>query len=161
MAPGGRLHLTLRFLGSLAPGDLAPLTAACSKIAAPDFRLEIRGLGVFQPGRARRRGRAAAKAVLWAGLAPSPGLWALKEAVDSALQASLGLAPERRFQPHLTLARFPAGDEAVAKLVASSRDFAAPSFMARELRLYRSELGPSMAVHSLLAAWPLGPAGGF
>ena len=146
VAPGGRPHLTLRFLGDVSQAALELVKAECRKVASPPFKLTVQGLGLF--------GHGASKAVLWAGLAPCPELAALKEAVDSALMASLGLAPDKRFKPHLTLARLRSGAASAAQLARRLGDLKIAEFTAQGFTLFKSELTPAKAVHSPLASWP-------
>ena len=116
------------------------------------MRLALEGLGAFAKGQPR--------ALLWAGVAPTPPLLQLKEAVDAALSRAIGLKPERRYIPHLSLARYKSKgyegrDEEVleaAKELEKGIDF---GFEATELKLYRSDLNPVAPSISVLSAWPL------
>ncbi len=105
--PPDARHVTLRFLGSVAPDDVAGVRRAVASAAATlgPVRTRLRGLGAF-PSTARAR-------VLWAGLDDRPGCLAgVALAVDAALATEVGshllspLRAERRpFRPHLTLGR--------------------------------------------------------
>jgi 2'-5' RNA ligase len=152
LLPGGRPpHLTMRFLGNLSEAQLERVKEECRKIRVPAFKLSVKGLGVFRQGRSRE--------VFWAGLAPSGPLEVLREAVDAALMASLELRPEKRFWPHLTLARARRSGDGLKGPAAEAGQEILAEFMAEELRLYKSLLTPQAAVHTLLAAWPLGVEG--
>jgi 2'-5' RNA ligase len=94
-------HLTLRFLGETdpeaAPGLVEGLAAVATRHAAIDA-----GIGAV-PGAFPPRGPAR---VVWLDVAPHEPIVALARDVAAACEARLGLAPEdRRFTPHLTLAR--------------------------------------------------------
>ena len=105
--PGARwvtrrnLHVTLRFCGEISEQTAKALhkrlaSPLCEALAAmPALTLE--GTGTF--GRPPR--------VLWAGLGGGvPQLRALNSLIEDACQAE-GLEPDdKRFSPHLTLARF-------------------------------------------------------
>lgn len=98
-APDG-MHLTLKFLGNIAPALVEPLLAALSDAAqqtAP-FDLRMSGLGAFPHPRRPR--------VLWAGITgDTDALTALQQSVERA-SLGLGFTPESRpFAPHITLGR--------------------------------------------------------
>jgi RNA 2',3'-cyclic 3'-phosphodiesterase len=93
-------HITLQFLGDTPQGRIPDLIAALKKAAdgfAP-FELSLQQLGTFGPPASPR--------VLWDGIAGDmKQLHALQRAVTSATQP-LGFAPEdRKYSPHITLAR--------------------------------------------------------
>jgi len=107
--PGARwqnddqLHLTLRFLGEVDSHRAEDIGAALGALAHPPFTLKLHGIGCFD-----RRGRIAA---LWAGVTPHDQLRSLHSAVSRQL-ARVGIgADERTFTPHITIARFPRGQE--------------------------------------------------
>ncbi|MDF1701975.1 MAG: RNA 2',3'-cyclic phosphodiesterase [Planctomycetota bacterium] len=98
------LHLTLHYLGSTPPEDIADIAEALEEAAeqhAP-FEIVYRGLGAF-PDAARPR-------VAWVGIedpdgGPPTALIALQRALGRALR-EVGYRPERRaFHPHVTVAR--------------------------------------------------------
>lgn len=153
-----QMHLTLQFLGNVVASRVPDLEAALRHAINPDaarpFPLHLDGLGAF-PNLRRPR-------VLWAGLGgDSEALAALQTRVAAACAPFLAEArPDRGgFQPHLTLARVKdrAGRAARDAGAALARSPAPPSvaWTATELRLLRSVLHPSGAVHSLLARLPL------
>jgi 2'-5' RNA ligase len=147
LTAGGQLHLTLRFLGYVPMEKLELLMAEAALIKSPPFPLSVKGLGFFRQARSR--------ALLWAGLTSCPKLFALKSAVDAALAKSLELAPDKRFMPHVTLARVKESEIDLPSLINQFRAANLPSFTANELRLYKSELRPQGALHTVLGAWPL------
>ena len=120
-APEG-MHLTLKFLGNIAPARVAPLRAAIAAAAqetAP-FELRLSGLGVFPNPRRPR--------VLWAGVAgDTDALPALQQSVERASLA-LGFTPESRpFAPHITLGRVRQNaDTSALRLVGEAIDAAPP-----------------------------------
>jgi RNA 2',3'-cyclic 3'-phosphodiesterase len=89
------LHLTLAFLGSVAPERRACYESAADQLCAAPFTLAITHSGCF-----RRNG------ILWAGSAVAPPtLLELVGDLNRGL-AACGFDPERRiFRAHLTLAR--------------------------------------------------------
>lgn len=93
-------HITVQFLGDTAPGRLDELLASLTRAAKGigPLQLEAAGIGTF--------GRPANPSVLWAGVRGDVnGLEILHSRVTSENRA-LGYVPEeRRFSPHITLAR--------------------------------------------------------
>src|ERR671938_2153776 len=93
----GNFHVTLRFIGEVDEGRAADIDEALAEIRAPRFELAVAGVGIF--------GTAAKARMLWAGVEKNPALLHLHDKVESALMR-LGLEPEeRRYTPHVTLAR--------------------------------------------------------
>ena len=92
------LHVTLKFLGEVAPDKLAGIVAALRTTpTSGPVALKFHGLGFF-PNERRPR-------VLWVGMDAPQSLIGLAAAVEAAL-AGVGFArEEREFTPHLTLAR--------------------------------------------------------
>ena len=92
----GNLHITLHFLGECGRAGLAAARAAVDAAAAEAraFRLRVDGAGVFQQGR-----------VVYLRFAPREALARLYEREGEALAASGFAADERRYTPHITLAR--------------------------------------------------------
>jgi 2'-5' RNA ligase len=155
VAPAG-IHLTLKFLGDVSSDRVAEITQAiergCHSFAP--FRLSLSGAGFF-PNAHRLR-------VVWVGVdGDVEVLLQLQHAVESELNA-LGFPPEGRgFQPHLTLARMrdyahPAEREEMAKRVSAVQVDTGSDMWARQVHLIRSELRPTGAVYTSLAAVPLG-----
>ncbi len=147
------IHLTLRFLGEVAPEDDAPRRAAWRAVAAGSGPISFRvgGVGVF-PAPARPR-------VLWVGVDAEPRerLAALADAFEEAARRE-GFAPETRpFRPHLTLARA-ARDERPAAPPDTDTGILG-EVTAREVVLFRSELLPQGARYTKLDAFLLGPSG--
>ena len=96
-----KLHLTLRFFGTIAPENLPALCAACATAAQSlprGFELRIQGASAFP---AAKRAR-----VLWLGIVG--GAAELKQLSAELARAtdSLGLPKDdREYTPHLTIAR--------------------------------------------------------
>lgn len=168
---GDGLHITLKFLGEVAEGDIGDMVAhverelaAARATLTPAPQLQLGGLGLFAgPER---------PSVLFAGVLGHPGppaeLLKLQAVLEGWLEA-LGFAREARaYHPHLTLARIkhapPDRDgrrtRALQQLV---QDFAArrfgPVFPAAELCLYESQLGPQGARYVPIVRLPLAAPG--
>lgn len=93
LVPAGRLHLTLHFLGNVAPARLPALTAGL-RVPFEPFELQFGHAEVWPGG----------TAVLRSNATP-PELDGLHRRLGAVLDA-LGLPLEpRRYKPHVTLAR--------------------------------------------------------
>jgi len=115
----GNLHLTLRFIGEIDEGLAHDIDAALVRVKAKRFTLQLAGTGIFGGNKPR---------ALWVGVEPDPALLGLRDKIEQALIRT-GLEPEqRRFSPHVTLARLrdPEIDKLAAFLAAHSRFRAAP-----------------------------------
>ncbi len=146
----GQLHVTLRFLGSV-PVDAVPEIAGRLRGAGGrSFELAARGFGVFPSFRAPR--------VLWIGLSPAAPLEELHDAVERRLEGAVA-AEEKRFSPHLTIARLDGTrGAAVREWIARREPFSTARWTVRAFSLYASTLTPSGAIHRELEVFPL--AGG-
>jgi len=139
------VHLTLKFLGEVpehkVPEIMSGLTAAVAGTVR--FRVEVGGAGAFPNVRSPR--------VLWTGVAGDlPKLAALQAAVDGAM-VKLGFEPEdRKFSPHLTLARikYLRPRDNWQKAIEGIRDVNLGGFEADRVSLMKSELKPAGAVYT-------------
>ena len=141
------LHLTLRFVGEVETPAAEDLAAQLACIAAAPFPLALEGVGHFT-----RKGQATA---LWARVAPSAPLEALRQKVEGACErAELG-RETRRFTPHVMLARLNRSSGGIGPWLASFGDLRA-QWQADHFTLYESHLGHTGALYETVAAYPLG-----
>ncbi len=99
-----QLHLTLRFVGDADDDLFSQIQEALYDVNASQFSLTLKGVGYFPPHRKPN--------VLWVGIEPSEELARLRDSIEALLE-ELGLQPEeRKYHPHLTLARLLAGSPA-------------------------------------------------
>lgn len=147
-------HLTLSFLGDVpdeaTPALAAALDAACA--GEPAFDLHLHGVGAFpNPHRPR---------VVWAGARPEPVLARIAANVRARLKEAGWPGDDKPFKVHLTLARMrtPRGQPEVAAFVRRNAERALPAIPVREVRLYRSTLGPRGARHDVMHGTRLGGA---
>jgi len=165
------LHVTLRFLGETPPEALPRLRdgVAAEVAACAPFTVRLDGLHVFPSPRRPR--------VLALGLFPPAPLEALAAAVERGVVAAAlppdrgvvaaALPPERRrFRPHVTLARVregrgPRAAPAGRGTPPAPEGLPAPegAFVAREVVLFESRLGPGGSRYSPLERLPLGVPG--
>lgn len=138
--PRDQIHLTLRFLGDVQPKEMTRLKEALAAIAFAPFPLAVQGVGHFPPHGHPR--------VLWIGLEESRPLLELQQCVET-VATGIGIVPEeRRFSPHITIARIKDNaSAAVALFEAKHRPLRFPPFTVNEFVLFSSVLGPKGATH--------------
>src|SRR5512147_88377 len=142
------IHLTLKFLGEVEEAKAASITDALAGTCRGrgPLRLEIAGAGAFPNVKAPR--------VLWLGLSgDGEKLAALQAAVEDAM-ANLGFEREdRKFSPHLTLARvkFLKPRDNWLAMIEGVRDVKLGGFEADHVSLMKSELRREGAVYAEIA----------
>jgi 2'-5' RNA ligase len=154
--PGARwqtfdqLHLTLRFIGDVPESTARDVDDALSTVRAPGFTLELAGAGEFGSKLPR---------ALWTGVRPNDELMHLQRKIETALQR-LGLpAEERKFTPHVTLARLKnAPRPKVMEFVTHQALFASGPFEVDHFALFSSLLGGAGAVYRVEREYPLSQA---
>lgn len=147
--PLEQLHLTLRFIGEADEALYQRIKNILGAVRGGPFRMALQGIGHFPPGRHPR--------VLWVGMEENEPLLKLQHNVELALIAA-GLAPEeRRFSPHITIARL---KETPVNMVLACEEnhFALRTdyFPVEDFHLYSSTLTGSGAIHRREASYPLG-----
>jgi RNA 2',3'-cyclic 3'-phosphodiesterase len=143
----GNFHLTLRFIGDITEDLAADVDEALARIKAPRFALQLAGTGVF----GGRRPRA-----LWVGVERDPDLVKLRVKIEHAL-VRIGLEPEqRKFAPHVTLARLrdPALD-ALGHFLASNAQFRADPLPVEHFSLIASFPTKAGPIYEDQADYPL------
>ncbi len=151
------VHLTLKFLGDVAPSDLPDIKSVLAEVGTRHtrFHFTIGGVGCFPNVRRPR--------VVWVGLEEETGaLAALQRDVEQSL-VPLGFEPEKRaFHPHLTLGRTrrnvrSADLRRLGELIATAGVGELGQVYVRAFHLMRSDLRPSGAVYTALASFDLEP----
>lgn len=153
--PGARwvepeaLHLTLRFIGEVDEATAADLDRALDGVTSPTLTLALDGLGTFGKGHRTH--------TLWAGVARNDGLRHLRDKVESALVRAGRPAEERKFSPHVTLARLNDPSEPrLARFVQENGAFQAGPVEIDRFCLYESRLGRTGSTYDILRDYPLG-----
>jgi 2'-5' RNA ligase len=97
-SPVDNLHITTKFIGEWPEERLDEMQRVLKQVPSPGpIRIAVRGLGWFPNARNPR--------VFWAGVEAGGELETLAMATENAV-ASIGVPKEdRKFSPHLTLAR--------------------------------------------------------
>ncbi|MBA15831.1 MAG: RNA 2',3'-cyclic phosphodiesterase [Sphingomonas sp.] len=151
--PGARwqsddqLHVTLRFIGEVAPHVADDIALALAAIRFPPFEVAVEGVGAFD-----KRGRTNA---VWAGIRPRDAATALHKKVDQAL-VRIGLASEHRaYLPHVTLARMGGSAGAPDRWLADHAGLAIPAFPVTHFLLFESRLGSEGASYDAIERYAL------
>lgn len=143
-----KLHVTLKFLGSVSSDSLDALIAAGERRAREHSIFLPSWSGVTGFGSVRR-----ARVLVAALDDPHGRIARLVADIDDDV-APLGVEREsRHFSPHVTLARIKR-PTSIERLVEVAKLEPAPVRF-DELRLYRSELRREGSVYTALGAWPL------
>jgi RNA 2',3'-cyclic 3'-phosphodiesterase len=146
METGGRavapdnLHLTLAFLGERPEAIVPELCASASAIEVAPFRVCLDDVGCW-----RKTG------IAWlAASEPMPQLLELRERIARVLAALRIVIDERRFLPHVTLAR------RIKSVIA--RQLAPPiAWHVGSFALVNSTLDPRGVHYEVLHSWPPAP----
>ena len=150
-----QLHLTLKFLGNVLASSVEAvkqsLAAACA--ATAPFHLRAEGIGFFPNERQPR--------VVWVGFGSGEN-----ELTDLQMRIERRLAPfaekpgAEKFLAHATLGRFQKyRRHKTEMLLPRARALANHAFgewRVEEIGLFRSELSPDEARHTLVAVFPFG-----
>ena len=152
------IHLTLKFLGYIAPAMVEQLLTAIEPIRKrqTSIMVEIQGLGVF-PHIHRPR-------ILWIGCTGDmPSLLNCVSRIEGTLEA-FGFPPEEKpYHPHLTLARIKHDNSKVGNLLAHSGLLEQPRSLGPwhidRITLFRSDLSPKGVAYTALWTVPLIEAG--
>jgi 2'-5' RNA ligase len=149
-----KLHITLKFVGEIAPERVEVLSGAATRAAQTiqPFSLKLSGAGAFPPRGIPR--------ILWLGIEDSSGsLTELQSQLADECAAAGFAREERSFHPHLTLARIRAPQSAreLAKLHQATV-FEPVEFPVTELIVMGSELGPGGSRYTLISRHELGVA---
>jgi RNA 2',3'-cyclic 3'-phosphodiesterase len=148
------LHVTLKFLGTVDAATLGRLRDSLTSSLASHKVFEMRLEGVRSAPRTRH-------AMLWATFSDPNGLCAALAATVEAAAASCGLdRDERRFVPHVTLARarkarrLSVGSLASANALLDDRDI---SMSVQSATLFTSTLTSHGPVYERLDTWAFRP----
>jgi 2'-5' RNA ligase len=153
-SPLDNLHITTKFIGEWPESRLPELHAALGTLTSrPCFEVEIAGMGWFPTERAPR--------VLWVGVEAGEALPELAQATEECLQ-TLGVAKEeRKYSPHLTLARVkhqvPLGQ--LRRKLADLGRVSLGTFAATGFALYRSEPGSNASIYRKLQEYQFESSG--
>jgi RNA 2',3'-cyclic 3'-phosphodiesterase len=136
-----QVHLTLRFIGEVEGSCFKDISEVLENVEMAPFDLQLKGVGCFPP---RKK-----PTVLWVGLETSKELKQLKAQIDSCLK-KVNLEPEqRKFSPHITLARLKETPvKRLTNYLSGNALYQSLPFTVSEFHLYSSILNHKGAIHS-------------
>lgn len=140
-------HITLRFFGDVEGHVADEIANALDRVHRPEFMLNLSGVGAFGSKKPHS---------IYAGVSPSPDLFALQAEIERICQR-LGLpADPRKFTPHVTIARLKnARAEDVARYLSSRGNFATVPFRVGRFVLMSSRDSIGGGPYIVEEAWPL------
>ncbi len=139
-------HLTLRFIGDIDDALAREIAYMLGKIKRPAFDLRIDGLDSFGGNKPR------------AVVAAVPSVQTLFElqADQERLMQRVGLEPERKYRPHVTLARLrDTSSRQVADFLSTRQPFRSTSFKVSRFVLYSSRASVGGGPYVVEAEYPL------
>lgn len=149
-SPPENLHITTKFIGEWEEDEYTTICDALDTVAKPGaMEISLRGLGWFPNPHNPR--------VFFAGIVAPPTLVELARATDAACAAAGVPSEQKKFQPHLTLARIKHDDglEEVRRMVAELGSVDFGTFTAKSFYLYESEMGAGGSKYKKLEEFPL------
>ncbi len=139
-------HLTLKFLGDVDEEKLSVLIDELSKITFRPIDARLSEVGAF-PDTNRPR-------VVWVGIEPKDIINSIQGQVDLATQ-KLGFVADRRFHPHITLARIKFVDDRKGlRDCLTSLKVPEASFKLDSFKLVKSVLTPQGPEYEVLKSFP-------
>jgi 2'-5' RNA ligase len=139
-------HLTLRFIGDIDDTLAAEIADLLDKVERPAFDLQIDGLNSFGGNKPR------------AVVAAVPAVTQLVElqADHERIMQRIGLQPERKYKPHVTLARLrDTSSRQVADFLSTRQPFRSSSFPVSRFVLYSSRSSVGGGPYVIEAEYPL------
>jgi 2'-5' RNA ligase len=140
-------HLTLRFFGDIEGHVADEIADALDRVRRPAFSLALSGVGAFGGKKPHS---------LWAGVSASPDLVALQAEIERICQR-LGLSKDqRKFTPHVTIARLKNADvQQVASYLSTRGNFATLPFRVSRFVLMSSRDSVGGGPYVVEETWPL------
>jgi 2'-5' RNA ligase len=140
-------HITLRFIGDVDNRTADEVVAGLDRVRRQQFELSLSGTGFFGSKKPHS---------IWAGAQPAPALIALQAELERICQR-IGLPPEqRKFTPHVTLARLKnARVDDVVHYLTGRGNFAAGPFTVARFVLMSSRDSVGGGPYVVEEAYPL------
>ena len=143
-----QIHLTLRFIGEVSKDGADQIMKALKQVKGRPFSLRMKSVGFFPPRKEPR--------ILWAGIAENEELLRLQNRIERAVVSAGIDNDERKFHPHVTLARLHATPSRhVARFVTGNSLFMTEEFSISSFHLYESTSGKEGAIHAKVADYRL------
>jgi 2'-5' RNA ligase len=139
-------HLTLRFIGEVDDALAEEIADLLNKVARPAFDLRIDGLDSFGGNRPR---------AVVAAVSAVAELVELQADHERIMQR-VGLEPDRKYKPHVTLARLrDTSSRQVADFLSIRQPFRSPPFSVSRFVLYSSRASIGGGPYVVEAGYPL------
>jgi len=151
--PGARwvtaenLHVTLRFIGDVDTRTADQAHTSLQAVQFTPFDLQLRGVATFGERKPR---------LLYVGVEPSQELNSLYARINAAhARAGMTAPNERRYVPHVTLARLknPPRDR-IGAFIAANNILALPAFCVEQFALMSSHRSDNGASYQIEARYP-------
>jgi len=140
-------HMTLRFIGDVEGHVADEVANALDRVRRPAFDLTLSGVGAFGSKKPHS---------LYAGVIASPDLNALQGEIDRICTRVGAPTDQRKFVPHVTLARLRnASDRDVAKYLSGRGNFLTLPFRVGRFVLMSSRDSVGGGPYVVEEAWPL------
>jgi 2'-5' RNA ligase len=150
-SPAENMHVTLRFIGDVDGREAADVAAILDEVDGTGFAMAVEGVDIFGGRRDAR--------LLYAGVAPRDPLKRLRDKIETALQRQGLAAEERKYHPHITLARLRgAPADRVGRFLEANGLLMSPLFPVDAFVLYESIRGNDGAVYRAVQRYALRPA---
>lgn len=141
-------HLTLRYIGEVDQGTADDIDAVLGHISVEPFAITLSSIGYF--------GKAKSARAVWAGVTRNDTLIRLQHKIEIALQHMGLAAEERKYTPHVTLARLRGTPvHRLEAYVADHGAFAAGPFQVSNFALFSSYPSSSGAIYTSEAQYEL------
>jgi len=143
-----QLHITTKFIGDVDNSLLPAVKKVLDTVSVEVFELAISGVDYFGSKRQPR--------VLYAEVKSPPGLLKLHKIIDNVL-VEAGIEMEnRKFKPHITLARLKKTSfHSVGQFLESEGLFKTDNFLVDEFHLFSSKLSHEGSQYYIEASYPL------
>jgi 2'-5' RNA ligase len=141
-----QLHLTLRFIGEVGQPQEADIRAVLAGLRFPPFAVTLDGLGLFGKVRKPR--------ALWVGVGDPAPLQHLHDKINQSLVRAGFLPEERKFTPHVTLARFRGRARRLEDFLEAYAGFSLPAFVVNSFALFSSHLSHTGAQYRVEESFP-------
>jgi len=143
-------HLTLRFIGDIEGHVADEVANALDRVRRPGFDLTLSGVGAFGSKKPHS---------VYAGVRPSPELNALQGEIDRICNRVGAPSDQRKFTPHVTLARLRnSGAMDLAHYLSARGNFSTMPFRVSRFVLMSSRDSVGGGPYIVEEAWPLGQA---
>lgn len=142
------MHITLFFAGETDREQARDLDTELEAISLPPFELSCRGLGYFERGTRIN--------AVWAGIEANDTLTYLHNRVETAAVKAGFERENRKYKPHITLARLKGGRaDDVGPWIETHDHLSAPPFTVDRFTLYRSHLAREGAMYEPMVNYAL------